>query len=125
MSIIFLCGVFIDLKKAFDTFNHKIKPTVVFGELSTITYSLIKQFEGNQLKLDRKDQLNEFLRGTPKGLVLGPLFFLLYANYIYLCSNDLNFSFYLRMTRISFMMTRTSSLSNRRSMLNWAICTTG
>ena len=86
-SVKILIGVFLELKKAFDTVNHKILLDKLF----------IYGFRGNILKLFKsyvnerqqyvnlqgtESQLTCLTYGVPQGSIIGPLLFILYINYM-------------------------------------------
>ena len=104
---LYSCGVFIDLKKAFDTVDHKI----LLDKLNFYGFrGLINQWFSSYLN-DRTQttQIADHISnkaspsfGVPQGSVLGPLLFLLYVNDIHQCSNKLKFYLFADDTNILF-----------------------
>ena len=94
----FSCGVFIDLKKSFDTVNHdillaKLENYGIRGVINSWFRSYLtdrkQTMEGNNVV----SEAEKTLCSMPQGSVLGPLLFLLYINDIY--KSPLLFTFYL------------------------------
>ena len=79
------CGIFLDLKKAFDTVDHTVlKQKLIAMGIRGLPFDLISSYLANSYQFtcinSTKSDKNLINHGVPQGSVLGPILFLLYIN---------------------------------------------
>ena len=92
-----VCGVFIDLEKAFDTVNHeKLREKPNYCGLHDNINKLMKSYFTDRIQYVSINGFNSEIRNlncrVPQGSSLGPFLFLIYINDFRLCLNETNWS---------------------------------
>ena len=120
-----MCGIYLDLKKAFDTVDHAI----LLGKLKKYGFSaaplkIIESYLSNRQQCvdfgGVRSTLKKVNIGVPQGSILGPLLFLLYINDFPNISNKIEFLLYADDTAIFFesdCSNNMQSLIDRESMV--------
>ena len=103
----FDCGIFIDLKKSFDTVNHsilvsKLNHYGVRGKAYDFFHSYLSYREQFVCINGHKSDSLPITCGVPQGSILGPLLFLLYINDLPNTSKLLSFHLFADDTNIYF-----------------------
>ena len=122
---LFTCGIFLDLKKAFDTINHSIllKKLNHYGIRGIINdwFSLYLLGRSQVTEIDSNlSTINKISCGVPQGSVLGPLLFLIYLNDFHNSSEKLSFYLFADDTNLLYADKNHKSLE-KRSITNWSV----
>ena len=114
---LYSCGVFIDLKKAFNTVDHiillnKLSHYGIRGIINDWLASyLTDRTQTTQVEASISSK-GKILFGFPQVSVLGPLLFLIYVNDIYRVSSKLNFYLFADDTNILYANNNLKSLES-------------
>lgn len=101
----YVMGIFIDLKKAFDTIDHRILLDKLYHYgIRGISHDWVKSYLSCRKQFvqyqNEKSELKEIVCGVPQGSILGPKLFILYINDICNISDFMKFVLFADDTNI-------------------------
>ena len=119
----YVCGVFVDLEKAFDTVNHtilceKLKFYGFRGKLNNLIQSYLSDRNQYVSINGFESDIKRISCGVPQGSSLGPLLFLLYINDFRLCLNKTECGHFADDT---FILFHSKSLGTIESIFNYEL----
>ena len=112
------CGIFLDLKKAFDTVDHdilckKIQAYGITGNFLSMIHSYLSdRYQCVKFK-DNISSLKEVSVGVPQGSILGPLLFIIFINDFPYISNKFTPLLYADDTTLVFQAKSSSELQSK------------
>ena len=124
-------SLFLDLQKAFETVNHKILLNKlnnygIRGQALTLIRSYLNKRRQHVLVNGFTSKEKDVACGIPQGSILGPLFFVIYINDLFCCSNFKIHLFaddaYLSMCDSSFETLEERANKNLETINNWLSC---
>ena len=124
-----LCGLFLDLSKAFDTVNHKILLSKLdhYGIRGPV-HNLLKSYLTNRKQYvkigNHKSESRQINCGVPQGSVLGPLLFILYINDLNKACNTGNIRIFADDTTVFFKCISKNDITSKGTQImthlhNW------
>ena len=113
-----MCGIFLDLSKAFDTVNHKILLSKLeyYGFRGPV-HNLLKSYLTDRKQYvkigNHKSELRQINCGVPQGSVLGPLLFILYINDLHKACNIGNLRIFADDTTVFFKCININDITSK------------
>ena len=114
----YIVGIFLDLKKAFDTVDHNIlcKKLQKYG-ISGKSLCILKSYLADRQQTvnirDSFSELRDIKIGVPQGSILGPLLFIIYINDLVNVDDTCKFFIYADDTAIFFKHNNPTFLQNQ------------
>ena len=111
----YVCGIFVDLEKAFDTVHHnilcdKLQPYGLRGNIN----NLLKSYLSNRKQFVSINGFDSVLKditcGVPQGSSLGPVLFLLFINDFRLCVSKTSMGHFADDTFIVYNSTKAKTI---------------